>query len=115
VLSNLISNAVKYSPPDTTVTLSIELRDGSVWFGVTDEGPGVPPESIPHLFDAFYRAPDVVSLTGPNVGLGLGLFLCKRIVDQHHGQIGMQNRPNGGSLFWFTLPLTKPSPDQPAL
>ncbi|HET9110343.1 MAG TPA: PAS domain S-box protein [Ktedonobacterales bacterium] len=107
VLSNLISNAVKYSPPDTTVKLAVELRDGSVWFGVSDEGPGVPPEAIPHLFDAFYRAPDVVSLTGPNVGLGLGLFLCKRIVDQHGGQIGMQNKPNGGSLFWFTLPLAQ--------
>ncbi|HEY7849183.1 MAG TPA: PAS domain-containing protein [Ktedonobacterales bacterium] len=105
VLSNLISNAVKYSPPDTGVTLRIERRDGSVWFGVSDEGPGVPAEAIPHLFDAFFRAPDVVSLTGPNVGLGLGLFLCKRIVDEHGGQIGMQNGPERGSLFWFTLPL----------
>lgn len=107
VLSNLISNAVKYSPPDTTVTLAVQLRDGSVWFGVSDEGPGVPLDAIPHLFDAFYRAPDVASLTGPNVGLGLGLFLCKRIVDQHGGQIGMQNKPGGGSLFWFTLPLAQ--------
>ncbi len=107
VLSNLISNAVKYSPPETTVAVSVELRDSSVWFGVSDEGPGVPMEAIPHLFDAFYRAPDVVSLTGPNVGLGLGLFLCKRIVDQHGGQIGMENKPDGGSLFWFTLPLAQ--------
>ncbi|HEX8996889.1 MAG TPA: PAS domain-containing protein [Ktedonobacterales bacterium] len=105
VLSNLLSNATKYSPPDTEIELHVEARDGSVWVGVADEGPGVPAEAIPHLFEAFYRAPDVISLTGPNVGLGLGLFLCKRIIDMHGGQIGMQNRPERGSLFWFTLPL----------
>ncbi len=109
VLSNLIANAVKYSPAGTAVSLRIEERDGSVWFGVSDDGPGAPADAIPHLFDAFYRAPDVVSLTGPNVGLGLGLFLCRRIVDLHGGQIGMQNRPERGSLFWFTLPLAHPS------
>ena len=107
VLSNLIANAIKYSPPETGVTVSVEPRDSAVWFGVSDEGPGVPTEAIPYLFDAFYRAPEVVSLTGPNVGLGLGLFLCKRIVDQHGGQIGMLNKPEGGSLFWFTLPLAQ--------
>ncbi len=112
VLSNLISNAVKYSPPDTSVTLRVERRDASVWFGVSDEGPGVPAEAIPHLFDAFFRAPDVVSLTGPNVGLGLGLYLCKRIIDEHGGHIGMQNGPERGSLFWFTLPLATPTSDQ---
>jgi signal transduction histidine kinase len=109
VLSNLISNAVKYSPPGAPVTVRGEQRDGLVWFGVSDEGPGVSAEAIPHLFEAFYRAPDVVSLTGPNIGLGLGLFLCKRIVDMHNGQIGMESRPEGGSLFWFTLPLAQPT------
>ncbi|HET9110044.1 MAG TPA: HAMP domain-containing sensor histidine kinase, partial [Ktedonobacterales bacterium] len=107
VLSNLISNAIKYSPPETRVTLRVETREGSALFGVRDEGLGVRPDAIPHLFEAFYRAPDVVSLTGPNVGLGLGLYLCKRIVDLHGGQIGMRNRPEGGSLFWFSIPLAQ--------
>lgn len=109
VLSNLISNAVKYSPPDTRVTLRVEARDGSALFSVRDAGPGVRPDAIPHLFEAFYRAPDVVSLTGPNFGLGLGLYLCKRIVDMHGGQIGVRNLPEGGSLFWFSIPLARPA------
>lgn len=107
VLSNLISNAIKYSPPDAPVELRVEARDGSAWVGVSDRGQGVPAEAVPHLFEAFYRAPDVVSQTGPNVGLGLGLYLCKRFIDLHGGQIGIQNRPNGGSVFWFTLPLVR--------
>lgn len=105
VLSNLLSNAIKYSPPESPVALRVEARDGSVWLGVSDEGPGVSPEAIPHLFEAFYRAPNVVSLSGPNIGLGLGLYLCKRIVDLHGGQIGMRPGPERGSVFWFTLPL----------
>lgn len=109
VLSNLLSNAIKYSPPEAPVTLRVEARDGSVWLGVSDEGPGVPPEATPHLFEAFYRAPDVVSLSGPNIGLGLGLYLCKRIVDLHGGQIGMHRKPERGSVFWFTLPLAAAS------
>ncbi len=109
VLSNLLSNAVKYSPPETSVALAVEQRDDHAWFGVSDGGPGVPAEASARLFEAFYRAPDVVSQTGPNVGLGLGLFLCKRIVDLHNGKIGQANLPQGGSLFWFSVPLAPPS------
>jgi len=111
VLSNLLSNALKYSPPESSVALQVELREESVWFGVRDDGPGVGVEAVPHLFEAFYRAPNAGSLSGPNVGLGLGLYLCKRIVDQHGGQIGMQNRPQGGSLFWFSIPFAQPESD----
>lgn len=111
VLSNLLSNALKYSPPESSVALQVEIRDDSVWFGVLDEGPGVGEDAIPHLFEAFYRAPDAGGLSGPNVGLGLGLYLCKRIVDLQGGQIGMQNRPGGGSLFWFSIPLAQPAGD----
>lgn len=107
VYSNLLSNAIKYSPVGSTVGLRIELRHGCVWSGVTDEGPGVPPDAAPHLFEAFYRAPDATSLSGQHAGLGLGLFLCKRIVDLHGGHIGVAPRPEGGSLFWFTVPLAR--------
>jgi PAS domain S-box-containing protein len=111
VLSNLLSNALKYSPQESSVKLQVEIRDESVWFGVYDEGLGVGEDAIPHLFEAFYRAPNAGSLSEPNVGLGLGLYLCKRIVDLHGGQIGMQNRFGGGSLFWFSIPLTQPEGD----
>lgn len=108
VFSNLLSNAVKYSPPGATVRVQAEARDGSVWCGVSDEGQGVAPEAVPHLFDAFYRAQEDGKRSSAHVGLGLGLFLCKRIVELHGGQIGMQQRPSQGSLFWFTLPLAQP-------
>ncbi len=107
VFSNLLSNAVKYSPHDSTIQVQVEARDGSVWCGVSDEGQGVAPEAIPHLFDAFYRAQEGGKRSSPHVGLGLGLFLCKRIVELHGGHIGMQRRPTKGSLFWFTLPLVQ--------
>ncbi|HEX8982248.1 MAG TPA: PAS domain-containing protein [Ktedonobacterales bacterium] len=107
VFSNLLSNAVKYSPHGATIQVQVEARDGSVWCGVSDEGQGVSPEAIPHLFDAFYRAQEGGKRSSPHVGLGLGLFLCKRIVELHGGQIGMQPRPTQGSLFWFTLPLVQ--------
>ena len=109
VLSNLLSNALKYSPIDTPVELHVERRDGQVWAGVRDQGPGVPPEAQPKLFQAFYRAPGAQALHGPNVGLGLGLFLCKRLVELHSGQIGFTSEQRKGSLFWFSLPLAEES------
>lgn len=110
VFSNLLANAIKYAPPETPVTLRIERRAGNVvWAGVSDEGPGVSAEAQPHLFEPFYRAPDAERTPGASVGLGLGLFLCKRIIDLHGGQIGVRNRPERGSLFWFTLPLAEPT------
>jgi len=115
VLSNLLSNAVKYSPPDTAITVRVEPRDGTVWVGVSDEGAGVSAEAQRRLFEPFYRAPEVTNQPGAQGGLGLGLYLCKRIIDLHNGQIGMQNLPDHGSLFWFTLPLSAsaatPEPD----
>ncbi|MDE3229575.1 MAG: PAS domain-containing sensor histidine kinase, partial [Chloroflexota bacterium] len=110
VISNLIANAIKYSPSETAVSVRVERRAGNiVWVGVSDEGPGVSVEAQPRLFEPFYRAPDAEHSPGSSPGLGLGLFLCKRIVDLHGGQIGMRNRPGRGSLFWFTLPLAEPT------
>lgn len=113
VLSNLLSNALKYSPPDTTVDLLAERRGDHVWVGVRDRGPGVPPEAQERLFQAFYRAPDAHAPQGQSAGLGLGLFLCKRFVELHRGKIGFTTGPRDGSLFWFTL-AAAPEAEAPA-
>lgn len=109
VLSNLLSNALKYSPPDTTVDLLAERRGDHIWIGVRDRGPGVPAEARERLFQAFYRAPDAHAPQGQSAGLGLGLFLCKRFVELHRGKIGFTTGPRDGSLFWFTLPAAPES------
>lgn len=112
VLSNLLSNALKYSPPDSPIDLQVMRRGDQVWTGVRDRGPGVPPEAQAKLFQAFYRAPGAQAHRGPGVGLGLGLFLCKRFVELHGGQIGFTTSARDGSLFWFTLPLVpEPCPE----
>lgn len=100
VFMNLITNAVKYSPPGGTITLAAgEAPLGFVRFAVRDEGPGVPEESIPHVFDRFYRVP---GQTKP--GTGLGLAIARDIVVAHGGSITCRQREGPGAEFQFLLP-----------
>lgn len=79
VVSNLLSNAIKYSPPDRPVTLRLRRTDGNAVASVRDEGPGIPPDALPHLFKQFYRVPGIEETAGSRKGLGLGLYLpCDR-------------------------------------
>jgi two-component system sensor histidine kinase KdpD len=98
-LANLLSNAAFHTPPGTAVRLSVKIEDGAVLFIVADRGPGIPPESIPRLFEKFYRAPS--SRVG---GTGLGLFLVKGVVEAHGGRVRAENRPLGGASFTIRLP-----------
>jgi two-component system sensor histidine kinase KdpD len=106
VLSNLIENAVKYTPRGSEIRVSVRCESGKVAVAVSDTGPGIPREALPRLFDAFYRAP---SEGGGPKGSGLGLAVAKGIVEAHGGRIEAENRPEGGACFTFTLPLS-PSP-----
>lgn len=103
VLVNLVNNAVKYTPPGSHIRLSARKEGALVRIRVADDGPGVSDEAKPHLFDLFYTAgggaPD------SRRGLGLGLNLCKSIVEAHGGQIGIQDNQPRGAVFDFTLPL----------
>lgn len=103
VLNNLLTNAFKYSPINTSVVLRVRAISGSVEFSVLDQGQGIPPDEIPKLFGAFQRAS-----TKPTAGedsTGLGLCISRKIVEAHGGKIGVESEPGRGSRFWFTLPV----------
>ena len=88
--------------------MTLRRRKNQARVSVTDEGPGIPRAALPHLFDRFYRAPDVSVQSGSVMGVGLGLFISKTIIERHGGRIGVISTLGKGSTFWFTLPLAPP-------
>ena len=100
VLSNLIGNAVKFTPPGGQITLRAVAGGDSVAFTVEDTGPGIPAEMIPKLFTRYGQTEQA----GGRRGTGLGLFVVKGIVEAHAGEINVHNSPGGGATFVFTLP-----------
>lgn len=103
VLENLVENAVKYSPDESEVRIRVAQRDGRALIDVTDEGIGIPPEDLPQIFDRFHRASNVDDRRF--AGMGLGLFICKGIVEQHGGLIWVDSRIGAGSTFHVALPV----------
>jgi two-component system sensor histidine kinase KdpD len=101
VLSNLIENAVKYVPPGKEIEITARRVDSEIEVAVADRGPGIPPASLPRLFDAFYRGEAGRSIKGS----GLGLAVAKGLIGAHGGRIWAENRSGGGTRFVFTLPL----------
>ncbi|MEL6321201.1 MAG: sensor histidine kinase, partial [Cyanobacteria bacterium J06626_14] len=100
ILSNLLSNALKYSPVDRPVSLSLKYLPSQVIFAIQDQGRGIPKEDQPALFEAFFRARNV----GATPGTGLGLSIVKQCVDLHGGAIAIQSEVDAGSTFIVTLP-----------
>lgn len=105
VVTNFVSNALKYSAPDTAVLMRLERRDDNAYLSVRDEGPGIPIEQREHIWEVFYRAPGIEVRSGSGIGLGVGLHISKTIIEMHGGQVGVSGEPGEGSTFWFTLPL----------
>ncbi|MCZ7541751.1 MAG: GAF domain-containing sensor histidine kinase [Anaerolineae bacterium] len=102
VLDNLISNAVKFSPPGSIIQVSA-AREASAWrISITDQGPGILPEERSQLFQAFARLSALP--TGGERSTGLGLAITRRVVEAHGGKIGVESEPGQGATFWFTLP-----------
>jgi signal transduction histidine kinase len=101
VLDNLLSNAVKYAP-GSPVGLHISADEEWLRFQIMDHGPGIDSEHMTHLFERFYRVPN--SSRGVR-GTGLGLYICRKIVEAHGGQINVDSQPGQGTRFDFTLPL----------
>jgi PAS domain S-box-containing protein len=101
ILTNLLSNALKYSPSDTEVIVTAESRDGIVQITVSDQGGGIAPEDLPYLFRRFYRAKGARKTEG----LGLGLYTSRMLVEAHGGKIWVESELGKGSSFSFTLPV----------
>jgi len=99
VLSNLVGNAVKFTPRNGRVTVCAEAIDGGIRFGVIDTGPGIPPDQVPHIFGQFWQA-----MPSDRRGIGLGLAIAKGIVEAHGGMIWVESNVGLGSTFYFTLP-----------
>jgi two-component system sensor histidine kinase KdpD len=101
VVTNLLDNALKYTPEESPLSISSWIDKNQWVVEVADRGPGVPEQDLPHLFDKFYRGPQKQSKSGA----GLGLAICKGIVDIHGGSLTAENRPEGGMFFRLSLPL----------
>jgi PAS domain S-box-containing protein len=104
VISNLLSNALKYSPATTQVVVRTRATERECIVSVQDHGPGVPPEAVEQIFDRFYRVPGMQVQSGSGVGLGLGLHISKDIVERHGGSIWVESKLGHGSVFSIALP-----------
>lgn len=104
-LSNLVSNAIKYSPPGRAVMFASEYRDGCWRIQVIDQGPGIPVEEQATLFEAFRRGSN--KPTGGETSTGLGLWIVREMIRLQHGNVGVYCPAQGGSCFWIELPAAE--------
>ena len=107
VITNYLSNALKYSPADRPVEVSLAVDGKMARVSVHDEGPGLSAEEQQSIWERFYQVERIKVQSGSAGGLGLGLHICRTIIEQHQGHIGVQSTPGEGSTFWFTLPLSR--------
>jgi signal transduction histidine kinase len=114
LIENLVDNAVKYGSRKRPPQIEVQAVDGSVQIAVLDHGVGIPDSERDRIFERFFRASNVRSVT--DTGLGMGLYICRRIVEAHGGRIWYEPTPGGGSTFHVSLPLVgvEPSAEAPA-
>jgi signal transduction histidine kinase len=105
VIGSLLSNALKFSSADKPVTLSLRRSETEAKVRVSDEGAGIPADELPRLFQRFHRVPGVEVQVGSRLGLGLGLYISKAIVDMHGGRIEVESTVGKGSTFTVVLPF----------
>ena len=107
VLANLLGNALKFTPEGGVVDVHAQRDGGVVRFCVIDSGPGIPAEELPHLFGRFHQTRDNIQ---KHKGLGLGLSICKGLVEAHGGRIWVESQEGQGSRFAFRVPRDGPPP-----
>jgi signal transduction histidine kinase len=112
---NLLSNARKYSPSGASVTVKLERQDEQAVISVSDQGVGIPPEKLAHIFERFYRVPEIDVQTGSSSGVGLGLYIAQKIIERHDGHLSVTSNVGEGSTFTIHLPLLVNAPAQAAL
>src|SRR5262249_14185393 len=104
VVANLLSNAIKFSPHERPITLTFHPEARALVVSVHDEGPGIASDELPRLFQRFHRVPGVAIQDGSKIGFGLGLYICKAIIERHGGRIWVDSTVGKGSTFSFALP-----------
>lgn len=108
VVHNYLSNALKYAPVSRPIAVCLEKQDETARVTVQDEGPGLSPEEQKHVWERFYRVKSIPTQGDASPGMGLGLHICRTIIEAHHGWFGLESTPGEGSTFWFALPLVQP-------
>jgi signal transduction histidine kinase len=103
VMTNLVDNAIRYNTNGTRVIVAARPTNGRIELSVSDNGPGIPTEDIPHLFERFWRAEK--SRNRAMGGSGLGLAIVKQLVEAHHGQVQVESQTGSGTRFTVHLPL----------
>ncbi len=106
VVTNLITNAVYYTPAGSPIDVSIQVQEEALVVSIADRGPGITLAEQEHIFDKFYRVLGKAQMFGEKRGSGLGLAICRGFVDAHGGRIWIEGREGGGAVFRFTLPLS---------
>lgn len=111
-LTNLVSNAIKFSPRGSTVRLEVKLSDDMAELQVIDQGPGVPEKDKPHVFDKFKQTAVKSNIKGKSSGIGLAIV--KAVAESHNGSAGVVDAPSGGSIFFLRIPRLSSSPESDA-
>lgn len=114
VLSNYLSNALKFAPVERPIRAGMRLQAETARVWVRDEEPGLSPEQQAHIWERYVQVSETPVQGGWKAGLGLGLFICRQLILRQHGEVGVENTPGRGATFWFSLPISRQRQERPS-